>query len=360
MVLGESPTSVRSERGAAHDLLDRYQGLLDEPRLSWIETHRLGRRLGSGGQGVVYLCERLGADHFTLPVALKVFSPEGYESAARYDDAMARVARVAVRVAQIQHDNLIDVHNFIEHNRIRLMEMEWIDGYDLQRLLSPALLQRARERVSDERWDYLNDVIITAGPTQSRLKPGVAIAVLRAVLAALSALHREGIVHGDVKPANLMLKRTGNAKLIDIGSAFDWGRGDRGRSCTPAYAAPEVLEGSGGSPHSDLASLGYVLVEMLSGAPACAGLSAHEALLEAKRTIVDRLDEILPEDVVCNDLLMSLVTGLIAPDPGQRFASAEEADLVEEGAASFHRQLVHGNLASEYENEMRVWLEELD
>jgi serine/threonine-protein kinase len=188
----------------------------------------------------------------------------------------------------------------------------------------------------------------------------VAIAVLRAILAALSALHREGIVHGDVKPSNLMLKCTGNAKLIDIGSAFEWSRGARGRSFTPAYAAPEVLEGAGGSPRSDLASLGYVLVEMLAGAPPFAGFSGPEALLTAKRTIVDRLPGILPEDVVCNDLLMNLIRGLIAPEPAERFTSAEDADLVEQGAANFHRQLVRGNLASEYDNEIRVWLEELD
>jgi serine/threonine protein kinase len=349
-----------ADRRPPYDLLNRYRTLLNEPRLSWIETHRMRRRLGSGGQGVVYLCERLGADFFTLPVALKVFSPESYDNPGLYDEAMAKMAQVAVRVAQIQQDNLIDVHNFIEHNRIRLMEMEWVDGYDLQRLLSTSMLQRARERVSDERWEYLNDVIVTAGQVQPRLKPGVAIAVLRDILAALSALHREGIVHGDVKPSNLMLKRTGNAKLVDIGSAFEWSRGDQGRTFTPTYAAPEVLGGGGSSPQADLASLGYVLVEMLSGVPPFAGLQNPDALLRAKRTIVDRLPETLPEDVVCNELLMSLICGLIAPDPARRFPSAEDADLVEQGAAGFHRQLVRGNLASEYNNEIRVWLEELE
>jgi serine/threonine-protein kinase len=360
MVLPDDATAFAPPPSGGQDLVNRYDALLHESRLSWIETHRIGRRLGSGGQGVVFLCERLGADQFRLPVALKIFSPETYETADRYDEAMARMARVALRVALIQHDNLIDVHNFVEHNRIRLMEMEWIDGYDLQALLEPALLQRARDQVGDERWDYINDVIVTAGPVQSRIKPGVAIAVLRDILAALSALHREGIVHGDVKPSNLMLKCTGNAKLIDIGSAFEWSRGARGRSFTPAYAAPEVLEGAGSSPRSDLASLGYVLVEMLAGAPPFAGVSGAEALLKAKRTIVERLPTILPEDVACNELLMNLVRGLIAPDPDGRFTSAEDADLVEQGAANFHRQLVHGNLASEYDNEIRVWLEELD
>ena len=64
-----------------------------------------------------------------------------------------------------------------------------------------------------------------------------------------------------------MVKRTGNAKLIDIGSAYEWARGAAARSCSLAYAAPEVLDGEGGCPRSDLASLGYVLVELLAGTP---------------------------------------------------------------------------------------------
>ena len=270
------------------------------------------------------------------------------------------MARVAVRVAQIQQDNLIDVHNLIEHNRVRILEMEWVDGYDLQQLLTTVMLERARQQFSADRWDYLNDVIVTAGTSQPRLKPGVAINVLRASLAALSALHRDGIVHGDIKPSNIMLKRTGNAKLIDIGSAYEWAGGTGVRTCTPSYAAPEILEGDGGSPQSDLASLGYVLLEMLAGAPPFARLTDRDALLDAKKTILDHVPNTLPEDVVCNEHLMSLIGGLIAPDPADRFPSAEAADLVEQGAANFHRQLVHGNLASEYENEIRVWLQELE
>ena len=184
----------------------QYRAILDAPRLDWTEPHRLLRRLGSGGQGVVYLAEREGADGFQLPVALKVFSPEPYADRRAYDEAMARMARVALRVAQIQQDNLLDVHNFVAPGGVRVMEMEWIDGYDLRRLLTPAMLRRARQRVDDRRWAYLNDVIVTAGAAQPRLKPGVAIAVLRDGLAALAALHRDGIVHGDVKPSNLMLE----------------------------------------------------------------------------------------------------------------------------------------------------------
>ena len=343
------------------ELTQRYDSLLNEQRLNWTEHLHLEKLLGSGGQGVVYLSRRRGTDSFTLPVALKIFSPSAYDDAHSYESAMGRIAHVAARVAQIQQDNLLDVHNFVDRNRIRIMEMEWVDGYDLSRLMTQPVLEHVRNRVSNRRWEYINNVIITAGRVQPRLKPGIAIAVLRECLAALAALHREGIVHGDIKPSNIMLKRTGNAKIIDIGSAFEVEDAPQRRSCTPTYAAPEVLENVGSSPRSDLCSMGYVLIEMLSGAPPFPGQLNYRELMEAKRTLVQRLPERLPMEVVCNELLMNLIRSLIAPDPMCRFPSAEAADLVKEnGAASFHRQLVKGDLASEYENEIRLWLEELE
>jgi len=338
----------------------RYRTIIEQESFGWTAYHRLIRPLGSGGQGVVYLSQRRGTDNFTLPVALKIFSPERYGDDRSYDDAMGRIAQVAAKIATIQQDNLLDVHNWVERHRIRFMEMEWVDGYDLDRLLSHEMRERTRQRVSNRRWEYLNNVIVTDGPQQSRLKPGIAIAVLRECLAALAALHREGIVHSDIKPSNIMLKRTGNAKIIDIGSAFDMENAPVRRSCTPTYAAPEVLEGAESSPRSDLCSLGYVLIEMLSGTPPFVAQTNFRELLEAKRMLVQKLHERLPREVVCNELLMSLVRSLVAPDPSLRFPSAEAADMVKEGAANFHRQLVKGDLASEYENEIRLWLEELE
>ncbi len=357
-----TPTVTHGGEQAPHEpneLLDRYQHLVDHRRLSWTSHHGLQRLLGSGGQGVVYLTERRGADDFTLPVALKIFSPERYESAREYDEAMSRIARVSSKVAQIQQDNLLDVHNFVDRHRIRLMVMEWVDGYDLRRLLVPRMLQKVRDRVSQRRWDYINRVIVTAGPVQPRIKAGVAMAVVRDCLAALAALHREDVIHGDIKPSNIMLKRTGNAKIVDIGSAFQLEDPPRQRTCTPTYAAPEVLEGGESTPRSDLASLGYVLIELLSGLPIFAGLNDYADLLEAKRAVPHRLTSVLPAEVTCNDLLMNFIRGLVAPDPMLRFPTAEDADLRKGGAAAFHRQLVISDLASEYENEIRLWLEEL-
>jgi serine/threonine protein kinase len=347
-----------AKRAAPNELQPRYDTILTEKRLNWTTHYRLLRLLGSGGQGVVYLSERRGADNFTLPVALKIFSPERYPDGRAYDEAMARMARTSARVAQIQHDNLLDVHNFVDRNRIRMLVMEWIDGYDLSRLLVPSMLERIRGRVSARRWEYINRVIVTEGPVQPRIKAGVAVAIVRDCLGALAALHREGLVHGDIKPSNMMLKLTGNAKIVDIGSAFELDQPPPTRMCTPTYAAPEVLDGGEYSQRSDLASLGYVLIELLAGQPPFAGLNNYRDLLEAKRLLPRRLRDLLPHEVACNSLLMNFCSRLIATDPMQRFPSAEAADMQNEGAAGFHRQLVKGDMASEYENEIRLWLEE--
>ncbi|NND97387.1 MAG: serine/threonine protein kinase [Pirellulaceae bacterium] len=341
------------------ELVERYDALTRSRKVSWTGHHHLLRMLGRGGQGEVYLTEYRGTDGFTVPVAMKIFSPERYKTRRGYDEAMGRVATIASSVALIQHDNLLDVQNFFERDGIRIMMMEWVDGYDLRQLAAPRCLDLLRDVVPARRWDYINEVIITDGPQQSRFKPGVAVAIVRECLAALAALHREGIVHGDVKPANIMLKRSGHAKLIDMGSAFNYKDPPRDRECTPLYAAPEVLENYEATPRSDLASLGYVLIELLSGQNIFAGQEKLRDLLKAKRELPSKLFGMLPDELVANELLMNFLLGLIAPDPNRRFPTADAAEHVDQGAAAFHRQLVMSDMATEYSNDIRLWLEEL-
>ncbi len=340
-------------------LLQRYQNLLRNRRVQWTTYHRFVRELGSGGQGIVYLSERKGADGFNQPVAMKVFSPERFPTALAYKRAMERIARVASRIATIQHDNILDVQDFVDRDSIRIMVMEWIDGYDMRQLMNADRLSLVRELAEASRWEHIHSVIATFGPEQTRFKAGVAVALVRDCLAGLAALHRQRIVHGDIKPANIMLKRSGNAKLIDMGSAFELDDPPPNRACTPAYAAPEVLEGASCTPRSDLASLGYVLIEMLAGQPCFPTDMNLSDLLEMKRRLPQRLHEILPPEVVCNGHLMNLCKRFVATDPLRRFPSAEAAELLEDGAAQFHRQLVFGDLASEYGHDLYIWLEEI-
>lgn len=340
------------------ELLLRYDTILSEKCVAWTSEFRWKRRLGAGGQGVVYLSEIRGNDDFAFPVALKIFSPERFRNPADYEMTMRRIAQISSRVAQIHHENLLDVQAFLQRDGIRMVIMEFIDGYDLRRLLVTSLLAGLRNQVSSRRWEYINRVIITDGPDQPRLKAGVAVDIIRDCLSALAELHRASIVHGDIKPSNIMLKRSGTAKIIDMGSAFDWNDRPPQLNFTLAYAAPEVIEQKICTPQSDLASLGYVLVELLSGRAIFGNATDERELLEVKRTLPRRLEEIFPEEVRQSDVLMTFCRRLIAPDPNRRFASAEEADLQpNEGASAFHFQLVRGNLASVFHNDMRIWIE---
>jgi serine/threonine-protein kinase len=157
-----------------------------------------------------------------------------------------------------------------------------------------------------------------------------------------------------------MLKRTGNAKMIDMGSACSIDQLRMQRPFTPQYAPPEVLEGQSCTPYSDLASLGYVLIETLAGQSLFAGFASYQDLLDAKLNLPDELPQLLPDEVLASESLMHLIQALVAPNPLHRFPSAEAADLLEFGAASFQRELVTSDLASEYETEIRLWLQDLN
>src|SRR4051812_13266297 len=128
------------------DLAARYRAILAGGAPDWAAGCGDLRLVGRGGQGVVFFARREGADGFTLPVALKVFSPEPYRTPAAYAEDMVRIAAVAARVAAVQHENLVAVHDFTAHAGVRVMRMEWVDGLDLRQVLSPEALARTRAR----------------------------------------------------------------------------------------------------------------------------------------------------------------------------------------------------------------------
>ncbi|HVJ66659.1 MAG TPA: serine/threonine-protein kinase [Caulifigura sp.] len=355
-----APRAEPALTGDFQQLGDEFQRMLQRDEVSWEQSYDLVERIGAGGQGVVFLADRAGAFDVKFRLALKFFRPDGYSSIKAYRDEMARLARVAMELASVQQDHLLDIFNVIELRGIHVQAMEWVDGFDLRYLLTPRTLDEAREGMDPQRWQYMNDVIVTKTSSQLRLKPGVATAILRECLTGIAAMHRAKLVHGDLKPANIMVKRTGNCKIIDFGSAALEQEPTTRPLWTPRYAGVEVLEGAPHTAASDLASLGYVFYELLSGQFPFADCSDGPDLVHAKRDLAAQLPDRLPKDVAQNANLLHLLGGLIAPDPARRFATAEAAELAPNGAAAFHRELIRSNLASEYENELRLWISEIE
>ncbi len=337
----------------------QYQAIQKKPDVSWQVTYRLIRKIGSGGQGVVYLADRVGAHDVSFRLALKIFSPDPYESRELYDLEMARLARVGMKLARIQQDHLLDIHNVMMSDGIEMLMMEWVEGFDLSHLMKPQLFGRLKGVVSAKTWEYVNDVVATPEGNGIRFKPGVAISILRDCLSGVAALHEHGIVHADLKPSNIMVKLTGDSKIIDFGSAFALDDLPNRPTWTPRYAAPELLRGSPHSISSDLASLGYILLEMLTGVIPFREVKSMKELVQAKLDLPGRLKDYLPADLKKNDSLIRLIRGLIDADPASRFSSATAADLEEIGAAGFHRHLVKADLSSEYEHDLKTWLSAL-
>lgn len=335
----------------------RYESLQKSAAVHWTAQYRFLERLGAGSQSVVMLADRRGSLDVSLRVALKLFSPLLYPDTDSYLSEMAQTAKVAMKIASIQEDHLLDVHNFIESSGIQIMVMEWVDGFDLKYLMEPERLKETAASAGRERWAHLNDVVVTAGPTQARLKPGVALHILRECLSGLAVLHRSNIVHGDVKPSNIMLKRTASSKVIDFGSAFEISRPRIQPAWTPRYAAPEVIETGKFEMNSDLASLGYVFLELLAGRSPFDDIKTKAEMLDVKNSLHERVEDVLPRDVRRDTGLVDLIRGMIHPDCSERFSDPDNAHLSPDGVAAAHKRLVLGDLSSEYEIDIRDWLQ---
>ena len=165
-----------------------------------------------------------------------------------------------------------------------------------------------------------------------------------------------------------MLDCDGSIRLIDIGSAYKIDSRPQYHAWTPRYAPPEILEGGDWTPQSDLASLGYVLIELLSGRPEWKGPPAgsdfvhtldemaRKDLLKAKGELPKELNKLIPIDAQQSPQLMRLLRKLIHPNPAERFANADDAI---EHTDSFKDELIIANLASTWENLIKFWIRDV-
>ena len=249
--------------------------------------------LGRGATAVVYRARdrELGRE-----VAIKVIRPKFADD----DETVARLAREARTVAQLQHPNIVTLF------AVRRMRD---GGLALVMQLVPGRTLR----------EILND--------RGTCTFGWADRVLRDVAAALSHAHARGIVHRDVKPENIFIdENTGQALLSDFGVARSLEPDSQLTATgtaigTPSYMSPEQIDGSALDGRSDLYSLGLVGWEMLTGRRQWEGESLYSVIYKQKREELPPVDELRPDTP---QRLTYLIEGAIRKNPSERWASAAE------------------------------------
>ena len=259
------------------------------------ERYVLLDRIGHGGMGEVYKAfdERLRCE-----VALK-FLPESSRSD---DKARARLLREARALARISHPSICNVRDFLDHDGTDILVMEFVAGTTLN------------HRVSD-------------GPFSERdvVRLGIQLAE------GLGAAHDAGVLHLDLKPANIAILADGRLKILDFGLAKMTKGDDLSKSIsttdsvtvkgTLPYIAPEILKGGKPDVRSDLYSAGCVLYEMSTGRrayPEDDGIKLWHAILNVEPAPPRRIQPLL------STRLERIILCCMAKEPSRRYANTRE------------------------------------
>ena len=210
-----------------------------------IGPYREVRLIATGGMG--FICKAVDS-RLDRPVALKWLIGRQEVGA---ENVLRREARLAAR---LKHPGLVRIYGLEEHDGIHMVVMEWVEGQSLQRLIAEG-----------QRWT-----------------PGQAARTLALVAEAVGHAHASGIVHCDIKPANIIIGRDGKPTVLDFGIAVDLTdpSGARGPlSGTAAYMAPEQVASQRPAPSADVFSLGAVAWEMIIGEPAFGEVGEDDSTL---------------------------------------------------------------------------------
>lgn len=259
--------------------------------------YRIESRLGQGGMGVVYLAHDLTLDR---RIALKVVAGV----LAGDPGFRERFQREATTLARLDSPHIITIYDHGEYDGLPFIATQYVAGGDLGKLL------RAR----------------------GALPPALAARICAQIVGALADAHRAGVVHREVKPANVLLRDPDAAEptayLCDFGIAQTDSEGLTGTGMvagTWAYLAPERAAGASASAASDLYAVGCLLWALLTGRPPYGGSDVEMAIAHRDAPIPR-----LPGRDPLSRRLNTIIGRAMAKDPGARYATAEafRADLL--------------------------------
>jgi eukaryotic-like serine/threonine-protein kinase len=253
--------------------------------------YRVIRKLGTGGMANVYLAED---QELGRRVAIKMLDDRHSQD----EQFVERFRREAKNVAGLSHPNIVSIYDRGQAEGTYYIAMEYLEGRTLKELL------------------------VQRGPTPL----AVAIDYARQILAALGFAHRNGIVHRDIKPHNVVVAPDGRLKVTDFGIARS-GTSQMTETGsiigTAQYLSPEQAKGAPVTPASDIYSVGIVLYEMLTGSVPFTGDTPLEIAMKHLSAIPEPPSEHRAE--VPHEL-DSIVLRALAKDPAERYQSAEQMD----------------------------------
>jgi serine/threonine protein kinase/tetratricopeptide (TPR) repeat protein len=253
------------------------------------KRYQIIEEIGRGGMGRVY---KALDKELNRTVALKMIKPE----ISSHLSIVERFKREIKLASQITHENVCRIHDLGEVEGIKYISMEFIEGQNLHEFIK----------------------------TSRGLKIETAISIAKQVCHALTAAHKKGVIHRDLKPQNIMIDKKGNAYVMDFGIARSLEAEEVTKPGviigTPAYISPEQAEGKTADTRSDIYSLGCIMYEMLTGKPPFeADTSAaliHKHVAEAPRSPSSINPQISKE-------LDKIILTCLEKNPDSRYSSAE-------------------------------------
>lgn len=275
--------------------------------LERIGNCRIVEEVASGGMAVVY---RAVQEPLGRTVAIKALK----SAAALEENIATRFEREAKSLANLQHENIINVYDYHQERGGHFIVMEFVQGIDLYDLLDRC----------------------------GRLPYDVAAVIAVQVARALDYVHYRGVVHRDIKPANIMISKAGGVKLMDFGIARDQSFSDLTEAGTgigtPAYMSPEQVLGDKLDARSDIFSLGVVIYQMLTGRKPFVEdeqrSAMHKIRLE-KHVRVRKLNPDIPRE------LERIIDDCLEKRPVDRWRSAQHLVMALERFLAKHVEINH-------------------
>jgi serine/threonine-protein kinase len=259
---------------------------------SIVSHYKILEKLGEGGMGVVFKAQDTKLDRL---VALKFLPARLADS----EESKARLIQEAKAASALNHPNVCTIHEIGEHDGQLFVVMEFVAG------------QTLHEKILEGRL-----------PVKQAIEIGIQIAD------GLAAAHEKGIVHRDVKPDNIMVRRDGIVQIMDFGLAKIHGVSrltkEGSTIGTAGYMSPELVQGHDADHRSDIFSLGVVLYEMLTGHLPFRGIHETAMMYEIVNVDPPPPSSIRPEIDADMD---RIVLESLEKDPNERMQSARQVSI---------------------------------